>query len=201
MAGASSRLLRGLDVESAATQPQISCELPALCAGRRRLGHPKCGKNLRKIGRERALELHVNTRGRVLEAEIPGMKKWPSDLDHRSCTPIEVIADDGVTNAAEVNANLMGPAGFQGASHQRTRRGIVIDGDAFVVSSSEPPVLADRHEQWISSRSANRRVNGPAWGGKCPPDQRLVTTINLMAGELRNKFFVRIVGSCHHHQT
>src|SRR5262249_13019706 len=80
-----------------------------------------------QIGRQRRLEFHRSTISRMREDEPMRVEEWPVQRenrtqvrsDARAPAPVRRVADDGVADGAEVNADLMRGPGLDRDLAQR----------------------------------------------------------------------------------
>ena len=142
-----------------------------------------------------------------------GLRFWP-ELVHARLEPSAVsgVAEQGVANMRHVHADLMGPAGFQRATHERrrcqpgrkptarvARRRLVARGGMAAVN-----VANHGHACAVMQFAADGALDAAGVGFRHAPHQRriapLQTAVGAMGRELPRQALVRRIGLGDDHQ-
>ena len=128
------------------------------------------------------------------KAELPQQSlmtiPWPT---------INRVADDRMSDGGHMDANLVGPSGFQTAFDQG-RAAESFQQAPMSDRALAPPLLDDRDFLAVGRRASERGVDGSAPAFGQARDDRAVTAINAVLGELRGKTLMGRVGFGNHQQ-
>ena len=136
----------------------------------------------------------------MAESERPGVEHLPRRLDRRTgemSRTVDRIADDGMSDRGEVDADLVRPSGFESERDERGRRhapenAVMRDGTpAFFPRARRPAAAVARVADQIES-------DRPGVAGDVPFDDRHVLALDVVAAEELLESAERLPGAGEH---
>jgi len=132
---------------------------------------------IRKLGGDRSLESDLPLRLRVLERDPPGVEEEAL----RPPGAVDPITDDRMADVAEVNPDLMRPAGYRTDEEERPIR---VAGEDSELRLGRPATRFDRHPARPAMIPADRGIDHPLFLDEATVSEGDIGLIHPPGGEL-----------------